>query len=159
MLRIILVFAITFFHPVHVSLTSIEYERDKNAFNVFMRLYYDDFLSDYSSSNEFLKEAAGNVADGTLKKHLGKYLDERFSIGSDGRIRNGKIMTVELRDNELSMNIEYRGIRNPSVVVVRNSIMTALYGDMANMVIVKAGGFEKGVKMTPGYTEETFIIK
>jgi len=37
-------------------------------------------------------------------------------------------------------------------------VMTTLYGDMANMIIVKVIDFEEGVKLTSTETEKKFII-
>jgi hypothetical protein len=37
--------------------------------------------------------------------------------------------------------------------------MTGLYGDQANMIIVRADNFEEGVKLTSDITEQTFNIK
>ena len=34
-------------HPVHVSLMSVEYSEQTDAFNVFLKIYSDDFLLDY----------------------------------------------------------------------------------------------------------------
>ena len=36
-----------FFHPVHVTLTSIDYVPEIDSFKVFVRMYFDDFLRDY----------------------------------------------------------------------------------------------------------------
>jgi hypothetical protein len=42
---------------------------------------------------------------------------------------------------------------------VKNLIMTGLYNDQANMIIVKINDFEQGVKLTSEATEQTFQIK
>lgn len=48
--------------------------------------------------------------------------------------------------------------KHPETITVKNIIMTDLYADQANMVIVKVADFEEGVKLTPGLTEQTFKI-
>jgi hypothetical protein len=35
------------FHPVHVTITSIDYIPGMDSFKVFVRMYLDDFLRDY----------------------------------------------------------------------------------------------------------------
>jgi len=43
-------------HPVHVSLLSIDYAPDKELFNVFLRIYFDDFLLDSGIKTEDQKK-------------------------------------------------------------------------------------------------------
>jgi hypothetical protein len=64
-----------------------------------------------------------------------------------------------LVDNELSINLLYQGDKKPKIISVKNLIMTDLYSDMANMVIVRINEFEEGVKLTPDIYEQTFKIK
>ena len=42
-------------HPVHVTLTSIDFVPDTGTYNVFVRMYFDDFLTD--------SKLNGNVVD------------------------------------------------------------------------------------------------
>ena len=57
------------------------------------------------------------------------------------------------------MNLSYGSVNNISTITVKNLIMTGLYADMANMLIIRVHDFEKGVRMTPEETEQTFNIK
>jgi len=41
---------------------------------------------------------------------------------------------------------------------VKNLIMTSLYNDQANMIIVKVNDFEEGVRLTVQETEKRFEI-
>jgi hypothetical protein len=66
---------------------------------------------------------------------------------------------LTLVDNELSVNLIYEGVKKPRIITVKNLIMTGLYTDMANMVIVRINEFEEAVKLTPDNTERTFKIK
>jgi hypothetical protein len=62
-------------------------------------------------------------------------------------------------ENEISMNVEYSGGRKPKTINVINQIMTGLYADMSNMVIVRVNDFEEGVKLTSDITQQIFNIK
>jgi|GEM_PF-2696112 len=42
---------------------------------------------------------------------------------------------------------------------VKNLIMTGLYGDMSNMILLKINDFEKGFRLTSDITEQTIKIK
>jgi len=38
-------------------------------------------------------------------------------------------------------------------------ILTGWYSDQTNLMIIRINNFENGIKLTPGHTEETLIIK
>jgi len=155
----ILCFSIWFlFHPVHVTLTSIDYVPEIGAFKVFVRMYFDDFLRDYKltggdiQSSDFLNKTSSS------KNVMERYLGEKIEIRVNEKQLLGKLYDLNIADNEISMNLEYKAGKKPRTITVKNLIMTSLYNDQANMIIVKVNEFEEGVKLTSGLTEQTFKI-
>jgi hypothetical protein len=148
-----------FFHPVHVTMTSIDHVPDTDSLKVFVRMYYDDFLRDYKLFDDEV-----NVEDYVPNKPfpedlISKYLNEKVHITINNKELTGKLLNVTLADNELSLNLLYRTTRNPEVITVRNMVMTDLYSDMANMTIIRFNNFEEGIKLTSDKPEETFELK
>ncbi|MGD0340633.1 MAG: DUF6702 family protein [Bacteroidales bacterium] len=47
MLRALTLSIWLFFHPVHVTLTSIDHGSGTDSLKVLVRMFYDDFLRDY----------------------------------------------------------------------------------------------------------------
>jgi hypothetical protein len=148
------------FHPVHVTLTSIDNVRGTDSLKVFVRMYYDDFLLDYrrlDSENDSIKNISPNqLFPAGL---MNSYLSEKVNIIVNNKELKGKLLSLVLADNEISVNLLYRIVKKPKVITVRNMIMTGLYTDQANMTIVRINDFEEGVKLTSEKTEKTFIIK
>jgi hypothetical protein len=147
------------FHPVHVTMTSIDHVPDTDSLKVFVRMYYDDFLRDYKLFDDEV-----NVEDYVPNKPfpedlISKYLNEKVHITINNKELTGKLLNVTLADNELSLNLLYRTTRNPEVITVRNMVMTDLYSDMANMTIIRFNNFEEGIKLTSDKPEETFELK
>jgi hypothetical protein len=128
-------------------------------FDVFMRLYYDDFVLDSTGSPDVAAVLPQNADTVNLRKEMEIYLGSKFNILADNRELRGQIGRIRISDNEISMNLEYELKRSPSRVLVRNTIMTTLYSDMANMLILRVGAYEKAVKLTPENTEAEFNIK
>ena len=146
-------------HPVHVTLTSIDHITDTDSLKVFVRMYYDDFLLDYSLSG---RELPGDdlQADKSFPVDLmNNYLDEKVNIVVNNKQLKGKLLNLALEDNEINMNLLYRSDKKPKVITVRNLIMTGLYNDQANLTIIRIDDFEEGVMLTPLKTEETFSLK
>jgi hypothetical protein len=147
------------FHPVHVTLTSIDYMPASDMFKVFVRLYFDDFLRDYKLIDD--KFISGDFSD-TSPSSVGimeKYISERIIIKVNEKHISGRICDMKLIDNEISMNLEYKAVKKPKIITVKNLILTGLYSDQSNMIIVKIYNFEEGVRLTPELTEKTFNVK
>jgi dipeptidase len=88
-----------------------------------------------------------------------KYLNEKLVIKVNDIQLTGILQDLNRNENEISMNLEYKSGKNPKTVSVKNLIMTGLYQDQTNMIILKVNSFEEGVKLTSDITEKTFILK
>lgn len=148
------------FHPVHVSLTSIDHVPGTDSLKVFVKMFYDDFLLDYKlfdSENESVeKMTAGQMFPAEL---MNKYLDKKVNISINNKQLRGKLLNLTLEDNEISMNLVYKSDKRPKTISVKNMIMTGLYNDQANMTLIRVDDFEEGIKLTPEQTEQTFNLK
>jgi len=148
------------FHPVHVSLTSIDHVPGTDSLKVFVMMFYDDFLLDYKlfdSENESVnKMTAGQLFPAEL---MNKYLDKKVNISINNKQLRGKLLNLTFEDNEIRMNLVYKSDKRPKTISVKNMIMTGLYNDQANMTLIRVDDFEEGIKLTPEQTEQTFNLK
>jgi hypothetical protein len=146
-------------HPVHVTLLSVEYSAESEAFNGFLKVYYDDFILDYKllmgitpgfdfSGN---KTAAMNMIE--------NYIKDKVQIFAGKTKLDGKIEDINLSDNELKMNLLFEYRKRSKVFTVRNSILTDIYKDQSNLLIFRYGSFEEGIKLTPEKREQMFKVK
>lgn len=147
------------FHPVHVSVTSIEYAPEKSMFTAYVKLYFDDFLLDYKLSGGDTERVNFNVIDKVVLNETEKYLNKRFSIIVNNDVLKGKLKDLKIEENEMSMNLELPGTEKPDEVTVSCTFMTGLYADQSNMVIIKVKEFEEGFKLTPEKTQQTYKLK
>jgi hypothetical protein len=146
-------------HPVHVTITSIDYVPEINSFKVFVRMYFDDFVRDYQLNGNVIQNKDFSTANESSMIEMQKYLDEKVTLKVNEKQLSGKLQSMSLADNEINMNLEYGSGKKPVSVTVKNLIMTGLYADQTNMIIIKINDFEEGVKLTSGTTEQTFKIK
>lgn len=147
------------FHPVHVTLTSIDYVPEMDSFKVFVRMYFDDFLRDNKLNGKEIQNKDFSIDNSSSRDVMEKYLGEKIIIKVNEKQLSGKLRDIKLADNEISMNLEYNAGKKPKTITVKNLIMTGLYSDQSNMIIVKISDFEEGVKLTADKTEQTFKIK
>ena len=146
-------------HPVHVTLTSIDFVSDPASYNVFVRMYFDDFLTDSKLNGNEVNNVDFSAGTSESRDVMEKYLNEKLVIKVNDKLLSGKLHEMKLADNEISMSLEFKGGKKPGTIIVKSLILTDLYSDMSNMVIVKVNEFEVGVKLTSEITEQTFKIK
>lgn len=148
------------FHPVHVSFTSIDQEKGNDSLRVFVKMNYDDFILDYDLFDKG-SDTVKSIPEGQLipASLVNKYVSEKVTIIVNNKELKGQLLKMDLTDDEISMNLLYKSARRPRVIAVRNLIMTELYADQANMVIIRVNDFEEGIKLTPEKREQTFNLK
>jgi hypothetical protein len=147
------------FHPVHVTLTSIDYLPERDSLKVFVKIYLDDFLLDLNllKDNTF----GTDFSEGNPKSRdiMENYLNRKLIINVNKKLLSGKLDDFEIVGNEIKLNIVYNHVREPEFITVKNLIMTELYKDQSNMIIVRINEFEEGIKLTSDITEQTLKIK
>jgi hypothetical protein len=145
-------------HPVHVSILSIDFSDERKQFDVFVRLYYDDFLLDSGMAAGESSKLVFSADDSFTREYLMNYVTEKIRIFVNNRPVTVKLEKSDMSENELRMNLSVDAVKKINTIKVQNMIMTSLYSDQANMIIVKVNEFEEGVKLTPEETEKTFNI-
>jgi hypothetical protein len=159
MFRILLLAAFLTWHPVHVSVMSVEYLVEDEAFKGFLRIYYDDFLVDLSSIDSKKAEKGISVSSEESKEIIWYYLNKRLILYSGENILKPEIAGMSLTDNELKVDLVYKMKKRSKKIRIFNSILSDVYADQSNLVMLRYGKFEEGVKLTPEKREHYFKIK
>jgi hypothetical protein len=159
MIKALLISVWLVMHPVHVSLTSIDFVPDTGNYNVFVRMYFDDFMTDSKLNGNVVNSADFYAGTSASQDAVMMYLNKKLIIKVNEKPVSGKLGEMKVADNEISMNLEFKGGKKPVIIIVKNLILTDLYADQSNMLIVKVNDFEEGVKLTSDITEQTFKIK
>ena len=152
-----ILFAWTFFHPVHVSLTSIDYDEESSAFNLFMKVYSDDLQDDCRllTGNPALQLYDGeHMPDRDV---IQAYIDSRIIMEADSVRLKGEVGNIEADSEEVRINVSYSYSGGAKSFRIGSTVMTTLFADQANLLIFRIGNREEAFKFTPEMTE--VIIK
>jgi hypothetical protein len=159
MIKLILFSVWTLFHPVHVTLTSIDFVKEKRALEVFVKLYFDDFLLECTNDGRAVKKGGYTGNENELRTLMEEYLGDKIIIKVNDKEVHGKLKDINVQDNEARVNLEYKDVKQPATIAIKNLILTGIYSDQANMVIIRIGDFEQGLKLTSELREQTLKIK
>jgi hypothetical protein len=147
------------FHPVHVTITSLDYIPETVSFKVFVRMYFDDFKVDCKLNGDTVSKGNFSGDSQSSSNIVQKYISEKLIMKVNDKPVYIELKDFNIVDNEISMNLECRNLKQPERIILKNTFLTGLYSDQSNMVIMRVNDFEEGVKLTSGLTEQTFIIK
>jgi hypothetical protein len=159
MLKIVLLSLITALHPVHVSLMSMEYSENSDAFNVFLKIYSDDFLLDYRMLTGDTSKVDFTAANNNAKKIIENYLREKVQVFAEDKRLDSKLVKLDYADGELKLDLVYKNIKKSKNYIVKNFILTDIYKDQSNLLIFRYGNYEEGIKLTSEKLEQTFNVK
>jgi hypothetical protein len=158
MLKILILPILLSMHPVHVTLTSIDQDQGVDTMKVHFRMYYDDFLRDYS-----LYDRESNLAKMSLNQSfpadlVNKYFNDKVHIYINNKLLIGKVLTVTVQDNEIFLNLLYLSDNEPKKIKVTNKILIGLYSDQTNMIFINVNKNEQAMRLTPDHEKETWTF-
>jgi len=156
MLKILILPILFAFHPVHVTLTTIDQVQGSDSMKVFFRMYYDDFLQDYKLFDPHSKLDKTSVDQSFPADLANQYINDKIHISVNNKLLTGKILTVTILDYEIFVNLIYASDKDPKKIKIRNQVLTGLYSDQTNMVFININKNEEAMRLTPEHDKETW---
>ena len=140
---------VCFFHPIHVSVTEIEYNEKNKSLQIISRIYIDDLeLSvQKQAKNESLDliEPKNGV---TTDQLLSSYLKEHFKIKLDGKPAKINYLAYEIEDLAIICYLEIENVKKLKTLEVTNDVIQEIHGDQSNLVHITYKGPVKSFRLT-----------
>jgi hypothetical protein len=159
MLKVIILNALLFFHPVHVTLITINQAPESDTLKVFFRMYYDDFLRDYKLYNPDFKPAKNGETEKIPDELIRKYFSDRVQIYTNHKLLSCNLTKVSSDSYEIRLDLFSLSDKRPRNFKIRNQILISLYSDQANMVYLNINKYEDAIKLTVDHIEEELKLK
>lgn len=136
-------------HPLHVSVTEIEFNEKNKSLEIVSRIFIDDLeLSIRSKRNddylELLHPSAGLTTDQLVREYLGEHL--RISV--DGKAAKVNYIAHEIDDLAIVCYLEIEGVRKMKRIGIVNSVIQETHADQSNLVHVTYRGPVKSIRLT-----------
>jgi len=159
MLRVLAFTLWLIMHPGHVTMTSIDYIQGTDSLKVSCRMEFNDFLKDLQTIDDDRNLRTIFSKQPFPSDLINQYFNSKVFIYVNDKLLIGKLLSANITDNDINLNLFYRSGKKPKSITVRNLILTGWYSDQTNLTIIRINNFEKGIKLTPGHNEETLLIK
>jgi len=145
--------------PGHVTMTSIDYIQGTDSLKVSCTMNFDDFLKDLQTIDDDRNLNTIFRVQPFPSDLINQYFNSKVFIYINKKLLTGKLLNANLAGDEIILNLIFRVKNKPKKITVRNMILTGWFTDQTNLIIIRIGNFEKGIKLTQNHDEETFKIK
>lgn len=136
-------------HPIHVSVTEIEFDKKDQALEIMMRVFIDDFELTLRNERGTPNLDILNPPPGTSVDQLAEsYLKDHFRISLDQRLQKTTYLGHEREGEAFIFYIEVSNVKTWKTITIHNDIIMSTYGDQSNIVHVFSGDDVKSLRLT-----------
>jgi len=160
LLKILTIPILILSQQLNITFTGIEQIPGSDSLKVSVRMNYDLFVRDYQQTIfddlelEYLRNLRPFPED-----LANNYLNIKLKIYANKKPVTGKLMRMEEDGDYIKFSLLFRVDRRVKELTVKNMFLNGLRSNVENLVIVKGVKYEKEVKFTPEYNQETFIMR
>lgn len=136
------------FHPLHISVTEIEYNEKAEALQIISRIFVDDLEVAIRAKTDLPNLDILNPQKGlTTKGLIDDYLKDHLKVRLDGKEQQLNFLGYEEENFAFICYIEIEKVKSFKVIEVENTVITETYDDQSNLVHVTYKGPIKSMRL------------
>lgn len=144
----------SFLHPIHISVTDINFDKERDALEIVTKIFLDDLENEIRSlkKEEYLditKPGKDRTTDDLLKP----YLKEHFKLKVNGKDVEYSYLGHEIETEAIYLYFQVEKVKKLKSITVENTVLLNFFDDQVNMVHVKVDGKLRSMKMEAGDEE------
>lgn len=127
-------FSFTSVHKYYVSITQIEYVKEKQSLQIISRIFVDDFeklIRNRYDSNITLNNNEDEVI---IDQYVKKYLHEKIDISINGQAKAISFIGKKYDDDIMYCYLEIENIASIKSFEIKNKVLFDLFDDQKNIV-------------------------
>jgi ABC-type microcin C transport system permease subunit YejE len=136
-------------HPIHISVTEIEFDEKEKSLEIMMRVFMDDLevtlRNDTRQADLDVLEAHKNK---TLDPIVSAYLKKQFKITLDNKVYDLSYLGHEEEGDAFIFYIEVQKVKKFKTIQIQNSIIMETHDDQSNLVHVTVREKVKSLRLT-----------
>jgi len=135
-------------HPLHVSVTEIEFDEKDKALEIMMRVFIDDLeltMRKRLNQPELDITAPKGI---TVDQMMQPYINEHFKITLDNKVQKLRYLGHEQEGEAFIFYVEAENVKKLKTIQVMNNIIMEMHDDQSNLVHVTVRGKVKSLRLT-----------
>ncbi len=121
-------------HPIHVSVTEINYDEEDKALEIMMRVFVDDLETAMRKRHQIPDLDITNPKGKTLDELVREYVTANVSIALDGKRQVLNYLGNERDGEAFVFYIEVAKVKKWKDVSITNQVLTEIFDDQSNLV-------------------------
>jgi hypothetical protein len=136
-------------HPMHVSVTEIEFDEKEKELEIMSRIFIDDLEKTLQKS---LKQPELDLLDPknglTIDQMVEKYLTEHVRISLDNKMQTINYLGHERDGEALVFYLLISKVKKWKTILIQNDVITETHDDQSNLVHVTVRETVKSLRLT-----------
>ena len=146
-------------HPIHISVTEINYNEKSRSLQIISRIFIDEMELGIRAQRKDPELDILELKNGaTTKQLIGDYLKAHFKIKIDGKPAKINFLGHEREDISFVCYLEIANVKKLKTIEVFNDIITEIHDDQSNLVHVTYKNPVKSARLTRDNTSEIFTF-
>jgi len=139
---------ILFLHPIHLSVSEINYSEKDKVLQITSRIFLDDL--ELSIRNQRKQPDLDLLEPGpglTTEQLISEYVIKRFLVKLDGKVQKLNFLGFEREDPAVICYIEIENVKKFKVIEVKNEVIMETHDDQSNLIHVTYKGPVKSLRL------------
>lgn len=157
----LLTLLLLYFHPFHISVTSIYFADEEKSLQITAKIFADD-LEEALNPTDAIASAYIDVLNPKKQTELDSivqdYLHQHLTFTVNGHSIQPKYLGFEREDLTMWCYLEATGIEDLESVKVQNTMLLNTFDDQVNIVHIRANGVVKSMKLAQNATIDTITF-
>lgn len=146
-------------HPIHLSVSEINYSEKDKALQITSRIFLDDLEESIRQErNQRDLDILEPVTGFTTEQLIRDYVLKRFTVKLDGKLQKMNFLGFEREDPAVICYIEIESVKKFKTIEIRNEVIQELYDDQSNIVHVTYKGPVKSARLMRDKPSEVFTF-
>jgi hypothetical protein len=135
-------------HPLHISVTEIEFDEKEKELEIVTRIFTDDLETAIRAQRQMPELDLLNPPPGFTTDQLVKdYLFQQLSITLDGKAQKLNFLGIEKDDEAVVCYVQITPVKKWKTITVTNRVLLEMFDDQSNLVHVTVQGKVRSLRL------------
>ncbi len=149
-------------HPIHLSVINMEYNTERQAFDISMKFFTDDFEKIINKNYNINLNLGKENQMAACNKYIDKYIKTNFKVFFNKKKTEKELKLKEfvVKNSDNAVWVYYSLKSNkPKTVRITNTLLNDLYKDQKNLFIFTFKKIQEAKKFERNDSDLQFVLK
>lgn len=142
-------------HKYYMSVTEIEYVKEKKSLQIISRLFVDDFEKLLQTRYDATAELINGENNPKINNYIQRYFEDKLQIQVNSKQLSLKFIGKRYEDDLIICYFEATDLEDFNKATINNLVLTDLFEDQKNLIHFKKNGNTESLMLLKDKPEET----